>query len=474
MSQAARERTSSSPSARAKRALRHCYAALPPPVRRLARAAFAQTPFPWNRGLTFARHYRHFSRSESLSRDELDALQSAELRRIVRHAATTVPAYRERFDKAGASWQDIRNRDDLAGLPLLDKRDLQDAPAAFVSSAVPPNQIVWRTTSGSTGTPLRVGVTRSTLAAEHALMVLGWQWGGYRPGDRVAVCVGKLTGQLQGPSFAPYTRTRTFLEVSPHHLDQRGCDAYLDMLQSFRPRFLRTYPSILLLLGNRLRERGMRIDGLAGLWTQSEQFDASQRDKIESAWGARIYDLFGMQEKCIYMSECEFGNLHVRSDFGVVELVPSNDSNLAQVVATGFFNPAMPLVRYRTRDLAEPAESPCPCGRPFPTVKRIVGRVEDSLYATDGREIFEIDSAIADFPRIRSCQIVQEELGRVRVLLVPTHDFGDADAGALCTSLRDALGDDMRIDIERLEAIPRTATGKQRFIVSRLDAQRAP
>jgi hypothetical protein len=222
-----------------------------------------------------------------------------------------------------------------------------------------------------------------------------------------------------------------------------------------------------------MRERGMRIEGIAGLWTQSESFDGADRRSIEAAWEARIYDLYGMQEKCVLMTERERGRLHVRSEVGLVELVPATDSELSEVVATGFFNAAMPFLRYRTRDLAEPEAAPCPCGRELPTVKRVVGRVEDRLYASDGRQIFEVDSAIADLPHIRSCQSVQERLQSIRVRVVPTSAFSDSDVRTLCERLRRLLGSDMDIDVERCEAIPRTATGKQRFVVSRIHPPRA-
>ena len=455
--------------------VRRSYAALPSPLRRTARFAYGQVPFPWSQGWTFARLYRRFWRSQWRSAAELRGLQLAELRRLLRHASTTVPAYRERFAGLGLGWSDIRRLEDLRLLPLTYKHELQDGGDAFFSTAIPAARTLLRTTSGSTGTPLTVASTNATQLAERAMMLRGWAWSGYRPGDRVAVCVGELTGVIVGEAHAPYTRYRESLDFSPHHLDRRGCDAYLELLRQFRPRFIRTYPSIAQTLGKRMQERGLRLDSVKALWTQSEIIYPAERTLIEAMWRAPIFDFYGMQEKCIAMSECEHHRLHLHSEFGLLELLPSDEPGLAQVVATGFHNPAMPLLRYQTRDLAVPDDDgPCRCGRALPTVKRIVGRVEDCLYASDGRQVMEIDAAIADLSHIRECQIVQEELGHVRVRVVPAPGFAAGDEAELAGRLRRCVGDDLRVTIERCTTLPRTATGKQRFIVSKIEPDWEP
>jgi len=454
--------------------LRRSYAALPGPLKRTTSRAYGRIPFPWNQGWTFARFYRRFSRTQWCSAARLHAVQERELRRVVEHAARSVPAYRRRFAELGISYRDIRCREDLASLPLTRKCELQDDRAGFISDAVAPAKRLLHTTSGSTGTPLTIASTASTHLAERAVMFLGWTWSGYRPSDRVAVCVGEVTGVLRGESHAPYARYRDSLEISPHHLDQRGCDAYLDLLVRFGPRFVRTYPSVGLILGRRMRERGLRLGSVKGFWTQSEVLYDRDRRFIEDTWGAPVFDFYGMQEKCIAMSECEHRRLHLHSEFGLLELVPDEASGMAHIVATGFHNPAMPLLRYQTKDLAVPGGEPCPCGRALPTVERIVGRVEDFLYASDGRQIMEIDSAIADLAHIRECQIVQEALRRVRVRVVPAPGFAQTDAAELIRRVRQHLGDDVDVDVERCANLPRTKTGKQRFIVSLLEPELDP
>jgi phenylacetate-CoA ligase len=453
----------------AREALLRGYRALPSPLRSAARSAYRSIPFPYSRGLTFGRLHHAFWRSQHWSSARLDELQLRELRRVAAHAYRTCPVYRERFDAAGLEPRDIRSLADWSTLPLTTKPEVQDAPEAFTSSAVPRSKLLSRSTSGSTGTPLVIHSTSHTHVAEAAIMYRGWRWSGYRPGDRVATIVGELTGVQDGPAHAPYTRYREGIDLSPHHLTERGCRSYLELLRDFEPAFLRTYPSIVQVLGKEMKDMGMAPPPLRGIWTQSEVLYPGERELLEEQWGCRVFDYYGMQEKCVAMSECEHGRLHIHSEFGFVELVPSERPPFAHIVATGFFNRAMPLIRYQTRDLAVPDESPCPCGRQLPTVSRIVGRLEDFLIASDGTQVMEADSAIADLTSIRECQIVQESLSHTRVLVVPGRGYDERAERTLRSRLQPMLGLDVRLDIERCPSIPRTGTGKQRFIVSKVN-----
>lgn len=444
------------------------YHALPTPLRSAARSAYRTIPFPYSHGLAFGRLHHDFWRSQHWSAERLRDRQLRELQRIARHAYRTVVAYRQRFDAIGLKPEDIRTFDDWTAVPVTTKPEVQDDPEAFSSSAVPERRRQIRTTSGSTGTPLRICTTERTQVAESAIMYRGFRWSGYRPGDRIITIVGELTGDVRGPRHAPYMRYREHLDLSPHHLTEDGCRSYLERMRDFGPAFLRTYPSIAQLLGKVMEDAGIEAPELRGIWTQSEILYGAERALLERQWRTRVFDYYGMQEKCVAMSECEQGRMHIHSEFGYVELLPSERPRYAHIVATGFYNLAMPLLRYQTKDLAVPDDRPCPCGRALPTVSRIVGRVEDFLLASDGSQVMEADAAIADLTTIRECQIVQESLRHTRVLVVPGPRFSTADERTLATRLQSLLGTDVQLEVERLSSIPRTGTGKQRFIVSKI------
>ena len=389
---------------------------------------------------------------------------------MVRHAATTVPAYQQAFAQTGLRPADIRSLADFAQLPITTKADVQRQPLAYVSDAVPRRQLLKRTTSGSTGTPLTVHNTPLTVLAERAIMYRGWRWAGFESGDRIVTCVGELS-KISEPGIAPVDRYRNTLDISPHHLDVPGCQAYIKKIGAFDPHYIRTYPSVLRILGKILQRNPTKLPSLKGLWTQSEVLYPSERQYLESVWGARAFDYYGMQEKCVAMSECSYGTMHIHSDFGLVEFAPAAKEPYQRIIATGFYNPAMPLLRYDTGDLAITRDDPCPCGRALPAVRSIVGRQEDFLFTTTGRHVIEIDAAIGVSKNIRACQIVQEAIGDVRLHVVPAPGFDDHEETMLKQRLREQFDDETVFTIVRCDELKRTATGKLRFIICKVSTE---
>ncbi|MFH1261859.1 MAG: hypothetical protein V1495_00195 [Pseudomonadota bacterium] len=437
---------------------------LPTPVRAPFRLAFSMVPFPWNLGLEFARLHRRFWRSQHWSADRLGELQLEELRRIVRVAARSVPAYREKFAQAGLDPDRIRSFDDFRRLPVTTKGEIRQEPERFRSSAVPGAALLQHRTSGSTGSPMVVYSTREAWLAERAMMYRGWRWAGFRSGDRIATCVGEA---VEG-SDEPTRLYRNRLDLSSGRLDPDGFALFTEALRSFDPQFVRTYPSIARVLGLELRTRGIRLPSLKGIWTQSETLTPAMRSDLETIWKAPVRDYYGLQEKCAAMSECEQGTMHVHAEFGLVELLPGPHPGLSKIVATGFWNRAMPFLRYETGDLAIPRTDPCRCGRALPVIGMIQGRMEDLLITPSGKVIADLDQVIFQVDGIRESQVIQERPDSIRVLVAPSPGFSEAEEATLRNVLQLRVGNDVRITIERVTAVPRTSSGKIRFLVSRL------
>ena len=136
-------------------------------------------------------------------------------------------------------------------------------------------------------------------------------------------------------------------------------------------------------------------------------------------------------------------------------------------MCTSFTNDAFPLLRYRLGDVVVLGEEGCPCGRRFPVVDRIVGRLDDVLVTPDGRRVGRLDPVFKGRRTIREAQVVQETESGVRVRIVPGPDYTDEDGLAVVRELEARLGTEMRIVVERVEGIERTAGGKFRAVVNR-------
>jgi phenylacetate-CoA ligase len=129
----------------------------------------------------------------------------------------------------------------------------------------------------------------------------------------------------------------------------------------------------------------------------------------------------------------------------------------------------MPLIRYDTRDLVAITNQQCPCGRGLSIVDKIDGRVEDIVVTKDGRLIGRLDAAVKYSYGIKLCQIIQEEVGHIIVKIVKDVNYRDDDLKRLDEELRNRLGENINIDYDFVDDIPRTKAGKLRFVISNID-----
>jgi phenylacetate-CoA ligase len=137
-----------------------------------------------------------------------------------------------------------------------------------------------------------------------------------------------------------------------------------------------------------------------------------------------------------------------------------------EVIGTGFNNYAMPLIRYRTGDSLElETEKGCGCGRNFPLVKHIHGRHDDYIKLPDGRVIGRLDHIFKGMDQVVEGQVVQDQPGRVDILVVPTSNFSSIDERALVHTMRDRVGDQLEIAVRQVSSLTRTRNGKVRNVI---------
>src|SRR6185437_7676900 len=131
------------------------------------------------------------------------------------------------------------------------------------------------------------------------------------------------------------------------------------------------------------RDRGITSIRPVAVITSSETLSADVRRTIEDAFACPVFDHYGAAEMAAFITQCAAGAYHCNSDYGVVELLRDGHAvapgEMGEIVATGFINPVMPFIRYATGDLAVRGAARCPCGRGFPILRRILGRMDDVL-----------------------------------------------------------------------------------------------
>ncbi|MGB9617316.1 MAG: hypothetical protein ACPL7J_08345, partial [Desulfomonilaceae bacterium] len=257
--------------------------------------------------------------------------------------------------------------------------------------------------------------------------------------------------------------------VSAHHMTRMNMQALYEYLNKRDAVYYAGYPSAFYLLAVHMLENGLNLSRPPKLAvTGSETLLPHQRNCIEKAFSAEVTDQYGASESCGNISECERHRYHVDMEFGVIEFlpIPGMPSNVRRIVCTGLTNPAMPLIRYNIGDTATLSSAACPCGRQSPVVEKIDGRIESYIITPDGRRLGRLDFLFKETERIEEAQLIQDSIDRVVVRIVRSPHYTVRDEQMLLANLRRYLGDEIILDIEYLDEIPRESNGKFRQIVS--------
>jgi phenylacetate-CoA ligase len=454
------------------RTLLSVYQQLPAPLRNLAATA---------RGY-YLRSRRYSSQTEELVEEALErehwsaakweSWQSEKLARLLDRAARRVPYYRNLWEERRrrgdrSSWEDVAN------WPVLEKETVRSRPLELLVEGCDPRRMMQEHTSGTTGSPLRLWISRDALRQWYALFEARCRrWHKLSLQDRWAILGGQLVTPTKGrrPPFWVWNGGMNQLYMSSYHLAPDLLPYYLEALDRYRVKYVLGYTSSLNALGQAALQTGWRGRMRVAI-TNAEPVFSYQRRAIEKAFQCKVQETYGMSEIAAAASECTEGTLHLWPDAGYIETLRNGTATPAhsagELICTGLLNTDMPLIRYRVGDrgMLATGDSECSCGRKLPVLSAVEGRVDDVLWSTDGRAIGRLDPLFKGDLPIVEAQIIQESRNRVRMVYVPSAGFGAQTSKELTQLLRDRLGP-MEIVLESTGSIPRGANGKFRAVIN--------
>ena len=342
--------------------------------------------------------------TECMDRGSLRALQSERLRETVKRAYANVPAYKRKLDEVGLTPADIRGTEDLCKIPFAVKSDFRDN-YPFGMFAVPMDDVVRiHASSGTTGKSTVVGYTRNDIAMWAELMARTLGAGGTTKGDIAQIAYGY--GLFTGGLGAHYGAERVGASVIP--ISGGNTKRQLQIMEDFGSTVLCCTPSYALLLGEAAREAGidMRNSSLRVGFLGAEPWTENMRREIEESLAIDALDIYGLSEVIGpgVAYECmEKGGLHINEDHFIAEIINPETGEVlppgarGELVFTSLTKEALPLLRYRTRDITYIDDSQCPCGRAFARMHRVMGRSDDMLIIR-GVNVFpsQIESVLID------------------------------------------------------------------------------
>lgn len=411
-------------------------------------------------GRAFEAMATQIHQSQWWSAHELRDFQSRRLSTIVEFAARNVPYYRDSFRALGL---------DFDQLPLITKSDVRKGGRSFISERHQ-GPLFSGSTSGTTGTPLTLYQDLSAINRENAFIWRQLNWAGLRRGERRAWMRGDMIvpADQEKPPYWRLNRSENMLMLSSYHLSEAAAPGYVDALAAFDPVVIQAYPSSIAFLAAWMLSSAFRYRGnsLRGIVTSSETLSEKQRREIEKVFGCAVFDWYGQFERVAAIGTCEHGRQHLLSDYSFVELLPAEDG-LFELVGSGFNNLSMPLIRYRCDDRVRPAPANerCACGRSFPLIDEVIGRVDDYVKLANGRSVGRLDHIFKGVAGILEAQIRQDRLDAVSLLIVPSATFNDRTREALQNNASQRLGSEVTVEIRLVDTIPRSANGKFKGVV---------
>ncbi|NEA53914.1 phenylacetate--CoA ligase [Streptomyces sp. SID13666] len=419
---------------------------------------------------------------EQLSGAELRDLQLRRLRATLRHAYDNVAFYRNSFDAAGVSPEDCRTLEDLARFPFTTKADLRDN-YPFGMFAVPEADIRRiHASSGTTGAPTVVGYTRNDLYMWADMVARSIRAAGGRPGQRIHIAYGY--GLFTGGLGAHYGAERLGCTVIPA---SGGMTArQVRIIQDFKPDIIMVTPSYMLTLLDEFQRQGIdpRSTSLRTGIFGAEPWTEEMRREIEQRMDIDAVDIYGLSEvigpgvaqECVETKD----GLHIWEDHFFPEVVdPLTDQVMAQgesgeLVFTSLTKEAMPVIRYRTRDLTRLL--PGTARRPFRRMEKVTGRCDDmiilrgvNLFPTAIEEIVLRTPGVAPHFQLRLTREGRLDRLTVRAEARPgaSPEQRTAAAAAIAQGIKDGVGVTVEVAVVDPETLERSVGKIKRVIDER-------
>ena len=325
-------------------------------------------------------------RIETMPYEELKQLQYHELKQLVNNLYSFNKFYHDRMREANVSPLDINCLDDIRKLPFMYQQDLRDNYPDKMFTA-PKNEIVrYHVSSGTSGKPTLVAYTRHDLDYWTEALARSFTSAGIGPGDimQVSYGYGLFTGGL-GAHYGAEKVGATVLPASTGNTQRQ-----LEMMQDLGVTVIACTPSYLTHLCTTAREMGIdwkRDMKLKKAILGAEPWSESMRTRLQNEMGIKCYDIYGTSEQAGPMfSECEAQKgAHICGDLMLVEILdretgePLEPGNEGEMVVTMLQKEAMPMIRYKMKDITHLDVEPCECGRTSPRIGRITGRADDML-----------------------------------------------------------------------------------------------
>jgi phenylacetate-CoA ligase len=398
---------------------------------------------------------------------------------MVAHAYHHVPYYRALLDKAGVLPSDIRGAGDMHLIPVTTRSDIQAASMEErLSRNADDSKLLERKTTGSTGQCL---VVKRTWNEEQVLNLFRWRAiraYGLRRADIIGVPRVRIPKDPRDNQI-PRRIADALHFYRKTIVDLRSTSDQVATLYARRPEVIMGWPTILSEIAPRWAElKNVDSHGrdVRFVITGGEVLTPSARDQITNGFSAPVRDMYGAHEFSLVAWQCAVtAEYHLSDETLHAEVIrdgkPALPGETGEMIVTALHSFAMPFIRYKLGDVVTQGSAACSCGSPFSTIRSIRGRAADYLKLPGGRLVHPQDIARESYiaaPWIKQLQVVQEEVDRFTLLVLPLRNPSQAEIDAIRPALMDFIGPEVFMEVVIVSSIDRTDDSKFRVYKSRV------
>ncbi|MGD0754907.1 MAG: aminotransferase class I/II-fold pyridoxal phosphate-dependent enzyme [Bacteroidales bacterium] len=411
----------------------------------------------------------YLRKSQFYSEEYWKKFQLNEIRKTLLSAAG-VPYYQELFKDIHFNPKyDFKSFADLEKIPVLTKDIFRKNYKQFVNPKYRGISIEYAT-SGSTGEPMKMLLTPYMVAIDKAMIFRHHSWSTkkFRP---LIFALRSYVRKDENSKYFRFSPIENAYYFSAYDLNQLNANYYIESLIRINPDIIRGYPSSISFLCDYLDASYVeKLTNLKGIYAASETLTDFERQKIESLFGKRLFNWYGMTEPAVIIKECEMHDeMHVCYEYGYPEFLDTDIPTIKRLVTTSFYNHVMPFVRYDTGDLVELGGHPISCDRSLPVVKTVLGRKDEYLVGSNGAKQPSINfyTLFREFQKVKAFQLVQFSTLEVLANIRTISPLSPAELNTITNGLKLRLGDTIPVYIKETETFFTNADGKTLIILKK-------
>lgn len=423
-----------------------------------------------------------FEKSQWRPYEVLRNEQEQQLKKLIAFVYNEVPYYTKLFNQHGLKPDDVIAIKDLEKLPVLTKNDIRENWQSLIPKNINKIRYLSDSTGGSTGETLKYRMSMEDYKRGYVLGLRGWEYGGYRLADKVAVIAGSSLIPNTGSRFRKIIHEFVFNDrsYSSFEMSKENLFRYFHNINNWQPRFFYGYPSSIYIFAGFMRDNNLRFGfEPKAVFTTAEKLFDRRRELIESVFGVKVFDFYGLNDGGVSAHECEkHCGMHIDMERSILEVVDDKNAQIidqkGRILATSLYNFATPFIRYETGDIGIISSVKCSCGREMPLLKEIIGRTTDFLRLNDtiiGSPVLTVLMGKFD---IEQYQIIQKNVDSIVCRIVKGKNYDtEKNEQFIRRSFYSHVGQ-INISFEYTDSILTKGGSKHKFIINLMQQSEKP